>query len=161
MPEILLHLVAQRPDNPLWLPFLLSGAVFGALCLAAARQPLGGLIPRLDHSAAIDLLLWFTCRVAITVVSVGLVVLGLKPFAAQGASAPPSALVVLGVAHLLIADGSFWVAHWARHRVDTLWQFHAVHHSARSLNPITAFRRHPIEAVFVDRFHWLFRVMLP
>tara|TARA_B100001250_G_C19636446_1_gene716197 strand:- start:387 stop:917 length:531 start_codon:yes stop_codon:yes gene_type:complete len=33
------------------------------------------------------------------------------------------------------------------HRVPFLWEFHKIHHSATSLNPITQYRIHPIELI--------------
>jgi len=35
------------------------------------------------------------------------------------------------------------------HTIPILWAFHKVHHSATSLNPITVFRVHPIEAILM------------
>lgn len=44
--------------------------------------------------------------------------------------------------------GGYWV-HRASHRVRWLWRFHAVHHSAESLDWIAAHRQHPVEAVWL------------
>jgi sterol desaturase/sphingolipid hydroxylase (fatty acid hydroxylase superfamily) len=33
------------------------------------------------------------------------------------------------------------------HRIPFLWEFHKVHHSATSLNPITQYRLHPVELI--------------
>lgn len=38
----------------------------------------------------------------------------------------------------------YWLHRWL-HSSDFLWQFHKVHHSAESLNPLTFYRTHPIE----------------
>ncbi|MQQ09661.1 hypothetical protein GFB49_14435 [Epibacterium sp. SM1979] len=48
---------------------------------------------------------------------------------------------------LLWDFGASW-AHYLKHRVPILWELHKVHHSAEVMTPITAMRRHPIEAVF-------------
>ena len=31
------------------------------------------------------------------------------------------------------------------HKIPILWEFHKIHHSATSLNPITQYRLHPLE----------------
>lgn len=36
--------------------------------------------------------------------------------------------------------------HWLMHKVSWLWPYHAVHHSARILTPMTLYRTHPVEA---------------
>lgn len=45
---------------------------------------------------------------------------------------------------LFIRDLTFWISHFMFHRVDFLWEFHKVHHSAERLTPLTTFRSHPI-----------------
>ena len=37
-------------------------------------------------------------------------------------------------------DGANWLAHYADHRVDALWRFHALHHSQEELSVLTSFR---------------------
>lgn len=49
---------------------------------------------------------------------------------------------------LLVWDFAATFAHYLKHRVPVLWEFHKVHHSAEVLNPITALRRHPVENLF-------------
>ena len=41
-------------------------------------------------------------------------------------------------------DGANWLAHYADHRLDPLWRFHALHHSQEELSVITSFRAHPL-----------------
>lgn len=36
-------------------------------------------------------------------------------------------------------------AHYLKHKVPLLWEFHKVHHSAEVLTPVTALRRHPVD----------------
>jgi sterol desaturase/sphingolipid hydroxylase (fatty acid hydroxylase superfamily) len=45
---------------------------------------------------------------------------------------------------LVAMDGANWLAHWADHRINPLWRFHAVHHSQEELNVLTSFRAHPL-----------------
>jgi sterol desaturase/sphingolipid hydroxylase (fatty acid hydroxylase superfamily) len=42
-------------------------------------------------------------------------------------------------------DFGRFVAHSLLHDVPLLWEFHKVHHSAETLNPLTTFRAHPID----------------
>jgi sterol desaturase/sphingolipid hydroxylase (fatty acid hydroxylase superfamily) len=39
----------------------------------------------------------------------------------------------------------YWVDHYLKHRFEMLWRFHAVHHTAESLSPLTNFRVHPVD----------------
>jgi sterol desaturase/sphingolipid hydroxylase (fatty acid hydroxylase superfamily) len=41
-------------------------------------------------------------------------------------------------------DGANWLAHYADHRLNALWRFHALHHSQEELSVLTAFRAHPL-----------------
>ena len=41
-------------------------------------------------------------------------------------------------------DGANWLAHYADHRLDALWRFHALHHSQEELSVLTSFRAHPL-----------------
>jgi sterol desaturase/sphingolipid hydroxylase (fatty acid hydroxylase superfamily) len=41
-------------------------------------------------------------------------------------------------------DGANWLAHYADHRFDPLWRFHALHHSQEELSVLTSFRAHPL-----------------
>jgi sterol desaturase/sphingolipid hydroxylase (fatty acid hydroxylase superfamily) len=41
-------------------------------------------------------------------------------------------------------DAANWLAHYADHRFDALWRFHALHHSQEELSVLTSFRAHPL-----------------
>ena len=41
-------------------------------------------------------------------------------------------------------DAANWLAHYADHRLDALWRFHALHHSQEELSVLTSFRAHPL-----------------
>jgi sterol desaturase/sphingolipid hydroxylase (fatty acid hydroxylase superfamily) len=60
----------------------------------------------------------------------------------------PAAMLGLSVVAFVIADLSFFLAHFALHRIPVLWEFHKVHHSAPVLQPLTVLRRHPADIVF-------------
>ena len=57
--------------------------------------------------------------------------------------------VCLTVSLFLVDDFLRWALHYIEHRVPVLWEFHKVHHSAESLNFITAERFHPVEILFL------------
>lgn len=50
------------------------------------------------------------------------------------------------IAALFVVEFIFWLSHFIRHKVGTLWLFHAVHHSQEELNVFTDDRSH-----FVDK----------
>jgi len=60
----------------------------------------------------------------------------------------PLAITLLFTFTLFIADDLCkFVVHRSFHRIPCLWPFHAVHHSANHLTPLTLYRIHPVEFV--------------
>ncbi len=49
---------------------------------------------------------------------------------------------------LLAWDFGATYAHYLKHKVPLLWEFHKVHHSAEVMTPVTAMRRHPVDYLF-------------
>ena len=45
---------------------------------------------------------------------------------------------------IVAMDFANWLAHYADHRLDPLWRFHALHHSQEELSVLTSFRAHPL-----------------
>jgi sterol desaturase/sphingolipid hydroxylase (fatty acid hydroxylase superfamily) len=45
---------------------------------------------------------------------------------------------------IVAMDAANWLAHYADHRLDPLWRFHALHHSQEELSVLTSFRAHPL-----------------
>jgi sterol desaturase/sphingolipid hydroxylase (fatty acid hydroxylase superfamily) len=77
-------------------------------------------------------------------------VLGRTPAAAataQDASLASRALFTL--LFFVAYDFGRFVAHSLLHDVPVLWEFHKVHHSAETLNPMTTFRAHPLELMIM------------
>lgn len=68
---------------------------------------------------------------------------GLGPVATP--SDGPWAIFALTACVMLAADLGFFLSHYLQHKISWLWEFHKVHHSAITLNPLTAFRRHPVD----------------
>jgi len=55
------------------------------------------------------------------------------------------------LAYLLVSDFARYISHYMQHRIPALWEFHKVHHSAKTLTPFTVFRNHPLE-LFIKLF---------
>lgn len=53
--------------------------------------------------------------------------------------------VVFTVCLFLLEDFSRFYVHYLYHRVPLLWRFHAIHHSATQLTPLTLYRIHSVE----------------
>lgn len=51
------------------------------------------------------------------------------------------------LALFLVDDFARFFVHRLLHRVPLLWAFHQVHHSARTLSPLTVLRTHPVEGI--------------
>jgi len=45
---------------------------------------------------------------------------------------------------IVAMDGANWLAHYADHKLEPLWRFHALHHSQEELSVLTSFRAHPL-----------------
>ena len=56
--------------------------------------------------------------------------------------------IVYSIYLVLLWDFSATYAHYLKHKVPILWELHKVHHSAEVMTPVTALRRHPLEAIF-------------
>lgn len=59
--------------------------------------------------------------------------------------AGPWTIVVFTATMLLAYDLSYYLYHWAQHRVPFLWELHKVHHSAEVLVGVTKDRVHPLD----------------
>src|SRR5687767_7263209 len=49
---------------------------------------------------------------------------------------------------LLLSDFIIYWAHRLQHKVEFLWRFHKVHHSAEHLDWLAAHREHPIDSIY-------------
>ncbi|MEZ5933295.1 MAG: sterol desaturase family protein [Alphaproteobacteria bacterium] len=70
---------------------------------------------------------------------------GVEP---QSADSSLAIRVTYSIFLVLLWDFSATYAHYLKHRIPVLWELHKVHHSAEVMTPVTALRRHPLEAVF-------------
>jgi len=55
------------------------------------------------------------------------------------------AKVIYTLLLFIAIDFGFFITHYLSHKVQILWIFHKVHHSATALNPFTAMRFHPLD----------------
>jgi len=62
------------------------------------------------------------------------------------------AAILMALAVALASDFGFYVGHNLFHRVDFLWEFHKVHHSAEVLTPVTDQRAHPVQQIVLRTF---------
>jgi len=49
---------------------------------------------------------------------------------------------------ILTGDVLIYWAHRVQHRVDFLWRFHSIHHSAEHLDWLAAHREHPVDSIY-------------
>jgi sterol desaturase/sphingolipid hydroxylase (fatty acid hydroxylase superfamily) len=72
--------------------------------------------------------------------------------AADAGAGPPSvaARIAFTLVFFIAYDFGRFVAHSLLHDVPILWEFHKVHHSAETLNPITTFRVHPVDLMIMS-----------
>lgn len=64
-------------------------------------------------------------------------------------------IVYYSIAITLAKDFSFFIVHYAAHKIPFLWEFHKIHHSATVLNPFTQYRLHPVE-MLINNFVAIF-----
>lgn len=75
-------------------------------------------------------------------------VFGMEPVSPRVRGTPPGSLwarVAFTIVVFIAYDFGRFVAHSLLHDVPVLWEFHKVHHSAETLNPMTTFRAHPVD----------------
>ena len=68
-------------------------------------------------------------------------------YPSQGLSATTT-IILYTIVLTIVSDFSTYAVHYMMHRVPIFWEFHKVHHSATSLNPVTQYRIHPVELIF-------------
>lgn len=130
------------------------------------------LFPRavyLHPSHLVDIKLFLTGRLLLvtglfntvfvqTAFGVLVVLAGQKLFglSLSGAAPGPATIALLTLLLVLSADFCVYWIHRIHHEHPALWPFHAVHHSAEVLTPVTAYRKHPV----YDLFSGLFNAMV-
>jgi sterol desaturase/sphingolipid hydroxylase (fatty acid hydroxylase superfamily) len=59
------------------------------------------------------------------------------------------------IAALTVVEFLWWMSHFVRHKIPTLWVFHAVHHSQKELNVFTEDRVHVVDGLAASVFMFL------
>ena len=113
----------------------------------------------LHDSAKMDYLIYFINNGALVFLTLSAIIT--PSFFAEGI-VQASELVGLSA---LSAESTFWqrffftcvlvlawdfgatYAHYLKHKIPVLWEFHKVHHSAEVMTPMTALRRHPVDVL--------------
>lgn len=134
-----------------------------ALCALIHRRRgvptgfLGWLFPKavyLHRSHWLDVKLFALSRVigllgVLNLVAVGSVIAsGVSHSFSLGVQVAPFHPFWITLLLLVIADfATYWV-HRLHHEIPVLWPFHALHHSAEVMTPLTLYRKHPLYDVF-------------
>jgi sterol desaturase/sphingolipid hydroxylase (fatty acid hydroxylase superfamily) len=63
-------------------------------------------------------------------------------------------LLTYTFALMILKDLVFYFIHLMLHKVPFLWEFHKIHHSAVTLNPVTQYRIHPVE-LFINNMGYV------
>ena len=56
-------------------------------------------------------------------------------------------IILYTITITVVGDFATYIIHFFMHKIPILWEFHKIHHSATSLNPITQYRIHPVELI--------------
>jgi sterol desaturase/sphingolipid hydroxylase (fatty acid hydroxylase superfamily) len=108
---------------------------------------------RMVHPGVAQDLAWFLLSpmLAVTVIGAYLVAVGSGVTAVFGHwdlnLVPQLGAWRVAVMALVISDFFGWLSHWMHHRIATLWQFHAVHHSQNRMNVLSDNRQHVVETM--------------
>jgi sterol desaturase/sphingolipid hydroxylase (fatty acid hydroxylase superfamily) len=108
---------------------------------------------RMIHPGVAQDLAWFLFSpvLAVTIIAGYLVALSAGVTAVLGNwnlnLVPGLGVWRVAVLALVIADFFGWLSHWMHHRIATLWQFHAVHHSQDRMNVLSDNRQHVVETM--------------
>mgnify|MGYP003683024023 CR=1 FL=1 len=107
------------------------------------------------ESAKVDVLLWITTRLSHPIWAIALLAV-VGPATESGiiaslqwifGSTPALQsnlpwMLLYSLVTLLCYDFSFFITHYAFHKIPALWVLHKVHHSAEVLTPLTRYREH-------------------
>jgi sterol desaturase/sphingolipid hydroxylase (fatty acid hydroxylase superfamily) len=66
---------------------------------------------------------------------------------ASNSLAVTQTIILYTITITIVADFFSYITHYLMHRIPLLWEFHKVHHSATTLNPLTQYRIHPVELI--------------
>lgn len=55
--------------------------------------------------------------------------------------------VIYSICFFVVLDFCVFIVHYFQHKIPLLWEFHKVHHSAKTMTPLTVFRMHPVDYI--------------
>ena len=169
--QLLAQFFSISISDRIWPPFLLIAAIMGTIVYVRRRRRgdkleeglIAFLLPRtqyLTRSSVLDAqifaanrFLWFGIGSAIYVaeffVFTQLAVI-FATFVAGPATETLStgAFVMASISLAMMRDLATYAVHRSSHEWSLLWPFHAVHHSAESLTPLTVYRKHPVYDIY-------------
>ena len=163
-----------EPSTRIFWPYLLSAFLIGGLVflfqVETPRKSLKSLLAYLfpkdiytHKSARLDYIAFFSNQAIMVLIPFTFVLSG--PLFAKYTKlsltylfgAPPvqfsSSLtnkIILTIVVALFLDFAQFISHYCLHRFTFLWNFHKAHHSAEVLTPITLYRTHPVELIFIS-----------
>jgi len=88
----------------------------------------------------------------VTILNTIIVYYALAYFGQSEAIITQFAPILVGIIFLIVADFCTYWVHRLHHTWKIIWPFHAVHHSAEVMTPITAYRKHPLYDLFSGTF---------
>tara|TARA_B100000886_G_scaffold68449_1_gene43156 strand:+ start:180 stop:1139 length:960 start_codon:yes stop_codon:yes gene_type:complete len=56
-------------------------------------------------------------------------------------------IILYTIVLTVVNDFLSYIVHLCMHKIPILWEFHKVHHSATTMNPLTQYRVHPVELI--------------
>jgi sterol desaturase/sphingolipid hydroxylase (fatty acid hydroxylase superfamily) len=96
--------------------------------------------PKLRHGLGVDILYWFFTPL-VTQILVMIILAGYGPVA-------KIPLWQQGLIVIVLGDFMGYWTHRLNHTITQLWMFHAIHHSAETVDWLTAVRIHPVNDIF-------------
>ena len=134
--------VAGTGKSLLWLPALVVAAIL-ASCLAERIAPYEPVWNKPDKDRVRDI-----CHAVVNEGTIIVLVVLLPVFAEIIPWAPlwPSSLPLWAdvALSLIMLDTGITLVHFASHRVNFLWRFHAVHHSVKRMYGFNGLLKHPV-----------------
>lgn len=132
----------------LWIVFVLIGMAIEVFSAAEKNQPWRNVWFNIKYSAVYLVVIFIASPTLNTIVSslsqrLGAGWIRLDIFSESYVQQAAAAAL-----YFIIVDFFYYWYHRAQHRIDWLWQQHAIHHSEESLNASTATRHHWLELVF-------------
>ncbi|WP_252177889.1 sterol desaturase family protein [Endozoicomonas sp. 4G] len=60
----------------------------------------------------------------------------------------PYGFILFAFVYMMVSDFAYYVAHTVNHKLPFFWEIHAVHHSPKTMTPLSLYRKHPLDFIF-------------